>query len=141
MLVLVSASDCQNSFLLIVLSVWIYRYDFVAYPANLLSTPAIDGLSGGKSTLINSIGYSALINLFALPGVVVGAYLMDKIGRKWTQIFGFVLQGIIGFVLGGALNPIRSVFPLFVVMYGLFIASAEAGPGVATILISAEVAP
>jgi MFS family permease len=82
-----------------------------------------------------------LINLFALPGVVVGAYLMDKIGRKWTQIFGFVLQGIIGFVLGGALNPIQSVFPLFVVMYGLFIASAEAGPGVATILISAEVAP
>lgn len=82
-----------------------------------------------------------MINFFALPGCLVGAFLLDKIGRKKTQIFGFVLQGIIGFVLGGALNPIQSVFPLFIVMYGLFIASAEAGPGVATILISSEVAP
>jgi MFS family permease len=106
-----------------------------------LAAPAIDGLSGGRSSLIYSIGYGALINAFTLPGCLVGAFLLDKIGRKRTQMFGFLLQGVIGFVLGGALVPIESIFPLFIVLYGLFIASAEAGPGVATILITAEVAP
>jgi MFS family permease len=106
-----------------------------------LAAPTIDGLSGGQQSLIHSIGYGAVINIFTLPGCILGAYLLDKVGRRNTQMFGFILQGVIGFVLGGALQPIQKVFPLFVVLYGLFIASAEAGPGVATILISAEVAP
>lgn len=90
---------------------------------------------------MHSIGFGTLINLFLLPGCIVGGLLLDRFGRKNTQIFGFVAQAILGFIIGGALGPIQRVFPLFVVLYGLFVATAEAGPGVATILISAEVSP
>ncbi|OAL30076.1 hypothetical protein AYO20_08980 [Fonsecaea nubica] len=46
-----------------------------------------------------------------------------------------------GFILGGALNPIQSVFPLFVVLYGIFNSLGEMGPGVCTFLTAAESFP
>ena len=66
---------------------------------------------------------------------------MDKIGRKQTMTLGFFLWGLLGFVLGGALGPIQTVFPLFVVLYGIFNALGEMGPGVATFLCAAESFP
>lgn len=93
---------------------------------------------------------------------------MDRIGRKNTQLYSFLCQAIFGFILGqcsaltqhtspfhsstsiivlilttfsipgGALGPIQSVFPLFIVMYGLFLSLGEA-VGSTTLLISSEV--
>ena len=66
---------------------------------------------------------------------------MDRIGRKQTMTLGFMLWGLWGFILGGALGPIQTVFPLFVVMYGIFNSFGEMGPGVATFLCAAESFP
>lgn len=66
---------------------------------------------------------------------------MDRIGRKQTMTLGFFLWALWGFVLGGAIRPIQTVFPLFVVMYGIFNALGEMGPGVATFLCAAESFP
>lgn len=66
---------------------------------------------------------------------------MDRIGRKQTMTLGFVLWGTWGFILGGALHPIQRVFPLFVIMYGIFQALGEMGPGVSTFLCAAESFP
>lgn len=82
-----------------------------------------------------------VINCFYLPGCLLGGYLMDKIGRKQNMTLGFILWGIWAFILGGALGPIQSVFPLFVVMYGIFQALGEMGPGVSTFLCAAESFP
>jgi MFS family permease len=60
---------------------------------------------------------------------------MDRIGRKQTMTLGFMLWAIWGFILGGALHPIQSV------MYGIFQALGEMGPGVATFLCAAESFP
>lgn len=57
---------------------------------------------------------------------------MDKIGRKQTMALGFFLWSILAFIIGGALNPITSVFPLFVVLYGIFNTLGGMGPGVRT---------
>ena len=66
---------------------------------------------------------------------------MDRIGRKQTMCLGFACWSVLGFILGGALNPIQSVFPLFVVLYGIFNSFGEMGPGVATFLCAAESFP
>lgn len=66
---------------------------------------------------------------------------MDRIGRKQTMTLGFFCWGILGFILGGALGPIQTVFPLFVVLYGIFNAFGEMGPGVATFLTASESFP
>jgi hypothetical protein len=57
---------------------------------------------------------------------------MDRIGRKQSTCLGFFLWSLLGFIIGGALGPIQSVFPLFVVLYGIFNAFGEMGAGVQT---------
>jgi MFS family permease len=55
---------------------------------------------------------------------------MDRIGRKQTMTLGFFLWSLMGFIIGGALKPIQTIFPLFVVLYGIFNSLGEMGPGV-----------
>ncbi len=46
---------------------------------------------------------------------------------------GFVCWAIMGFIIGGALGPIQTITPLFLVLYGIFNSFGEMGPGVATV--------
>lgn len=66
---------------------------------------------------------------------------MDRIGRKQTMTLGFFLWAIMGFVIGAALPKIQPILPLFIIMYGIFNAFGEMGPGVATFLCGAESFP
>jgi MFS family permease len=117
-----------------------FCYDFVTYPFGLFSSTIIGQLNP-QNTLTQNIGFGTVVNCFYLPGCIVGGLLMDRIGRKQTMTVGFFLWSILGFILGGALGPIQKVFPLFVVLYGIFNALGEMGPGVATFLCAAESFP
>ncbi|KAJ5948084.1 hypothetical protein N7466_001099 [Penicillium verhagenii] len=117
-----------------------FCYDFVTYPFGIFSSTIVSQLMTTNTTTQN-IGYGTVINCFYLPGCILGGFLMDRIGRKQTMTLGFFLWGIWGFILGGALTPIQTVFPLFVVMYGIFQALGEMGPGVATFLCASESFP
>ncbi|KAK4943305.1 hypothetical protein LTR10_017148 [Elasticomyces elasticus] len=88
-----------------------FCYDFVTYPFGIFSSTIIGQLNP-NNTLIQNIGYGT-----------------------------FMCWAILGFILGGALGPIQSVFPLFVVLYGIFNSFGEMGPGVATFLCGAESFP
>ncbi|KAE8443032.1 hypothetical protein EG329_002426 [Mollisiaceae sp. DMI_Dod_QoI] len=101
----------------------------------------IIGQLNPNNTLVQNIGYGTVVNCFYLPGCIVGGLLMDRIGRKQTMTLGFFLWALVGFILGGAIGPIQTVFPLFVVMYGIFNSLGEMGPGVATFLCAAESFP
>ncbi|RFU31842.1 hypothetical protein B7463_g4509, partial [Scytalidium lignicola] len=117
-----------------------FCYDFVTYPFGIFSSTIIGQLNPNNTTTQN-IGYGTVINCFYLPGCIIGGLLMDRIGRKQNMTLGFMLWGIWGFILGAALKPIQTVFPLFVVMYGIFNALGEMGPGVSTFLCAAESFP
>ncbi|OAA75087.1 Major facilitator superfamily domain, general substrate transporter [Akanthomyces lecanii RCEF 1005] len=117
-----------------------FVYDFVTYPFGLFGSTILATLNPSDS-LMQTVGYGTVLNCFYLPGCLLGGYLMDKIGRKQTMTLGFVLWSLMGFIIGGALNPLKTVFPLFVIMYGIFNAVAEMGPGVATFLCGAESFP
>lgn len=58
---------------------------------------------------------------------------MDRIGRKQTMTLGFFLWAIMAFIIGAANSKIIAIFPLFVVMYGIFNALGEMGPGVSNL--------
>ncbi|KAL1407795.1 hypothetical protein Q8F55_007230 [Vanrija albida] len=117
-----------------------FLYDFCSYPFGLFSSTIVSQLNP-NNTIIQNIGWGTLINTFLLPGCLIGGVLLDRIGRRHTQAAGFFAQGVIGFILGGALAKIQGHVGAFIVVYGIFLAAAEAGPGVATILISGEVYP
>lgn len=120
--------------------IW-FLYDFINYPFTLFSGNIAKQLPGGNTSLMLQIGYSTAMNAFMIPGCLVGALLLDTLGRRNTQALGFALQAVFGFVLGGAVGPIRTITPLYVVLYGLLLASGEGGPGICTLLLSAESFP
>lgn len=117
-----------------------FCYDFVTYPFGIYSSTIVSQLNPNNTTTQN-IGFGTVVNCFYLPGCLVGGLLMDRIGRKQTMTLGFVLWGVVGFIIGGAIEPIQKVFPLFIVLYGIFNSLGEMGPGVATFLCGSESFP
>jgi len=117
-----------------------FLYDFTIYPFGLFSSTIVSQLNP-DNTVMRNIALATLINSFHIPGCLVGGLVIDKLGRRNTQALGFAVQGVLGMILGGALGPIRNHLAAFVVLYGLFGAAAEFGPGIATIIISGEVYP
>lgn len=91
--------------------------------------------------MITNLGWGVVINCFYIPGPFIGGYLSDKIGRRKTMALGFAMQAVLGFVLGGAYHKIVPIFPLFVVMYGVFLTLGEVGPGSTVVLASSESFP
>lgn len=104
------------------------------YPFGIYSSTIISGLNpNGK--LVQTIGFGTAINAFFLPGCFIGGVLMDKIGRRQTMTLGFILWSAMGFIIGGAVFQIKSILPLFIVLYGIFNGLGEMGPGVCILIL------
>jgi MFS family permease len=106
-----------------------FMYDFVVYPFGLFSTTIISQLNP-DGNLFQDVAWSTVTGLFSIPAVILGAFLMDKIGRKNAMMLGFFSQATMGFILGGALRQIQTELALFLVLYGIFGSLSEIGPGV-----------
>lgn len=117
-----------------------FLYDFVVYPFNLLAPTLVTGFSKNQ-TLLESVGWSALVNAFAIPGSIFGAFIIEKVGRRQTYALGWSIVCVFGFVIGGAMIQLQSIFPLFVVLYGLFQSFLSVGPGNCNFLVSSESFP
>ncbi|KAK1976302.1 major facilitator superfamily transporter [Colletotrichum cereale] len=120
-------------------STW-FLYNWISIPFGIFSSTIISR-ANIEDSLVKTLGWGVVINCFYIPGPFIGGYLSDKIGRRQTMALGFTLQALLGFVLGGAMNPIQSVFPLFVVLYGIFLTLGEVGPGSTVVLIASECFP
>jgi len=127
-------------YLLATAGTW-FIYDFITYPFGLFSGTITDNALGNNATFIQVAGWSTLINFFYVPGCFLGAYSADRLGRRKTLLLGFGIQGILGIFMGIWYKNLVGVFPLFVVLYGVFLALGEFGPGCMTIVTSSEIYP
>jgi len=116
--------------LAVVSLIW-FIYDFSAYAFGIYSSSILANLLGTTYPLWKSFGWNVLINFFYMPGCIGGAFVADKLGPKRTLVLGVVLQGIIGFIMAGCYAPLSRPANIggFVVVYGLFLALGELGPG------------
>lgn len=105
-----------------------------------------------SSTIINSIVtdsnvrttaiWQFILALLAVPGVIVGSYLCNKIGRKWTGIAGWAGYIVLGFIVGGCYEKLtENSIAAFVVLYGLMQSFGHMGPGSTIGLMSVELFP
>ncbi|KAK5717066.1 hypothetical protein LTR15_008954 [Elasticomyces elasticus] len=120
-------------------STW-FLYNWISIPFGIFASTIISRVNAGDS-IVKNLGWGVVINCFYIPGPFIGGYLSDKIGRRKTMATGFALQAALGFILGGAMFPIQKIFPLFVVLYGIFLTLGEVGPGSTVVLTSSECFP
>jgi MFS family permease len=121
--------------LLIVSTVW-FLYNFCSYAFYLFQGDMLENVypdTKGPSTLRTSLGWEVLIALFYMPGCIGGSYLADmpSIGPKKLLIGSLVAQGVIGFILAANARSLLkpSAIGGFVVLFGIFLALGESGPG------------
>lgn len=80
--------------------------------------------------LYQTLGWSCLVNFFYLPGSIAGSFVSDWIGPKYAMMTGFLLQAVFGFALSGAYDQlVPKHIAGFTIMYGIFLAFGELGPG------------
>ena len=120
-------------FRLSIVSIIWFIYDFSAYSFGIYATSILANLLGEDTALWKSLAWNILINFFYMPGCLAGAFVADlpSMGPKKTLCIGVTLQGIIGFIMAGCypwLSEPKNVAG-FVVVYGIFLALGEFGPG------------
>ena len=115
-----------------------FLYDFVTFPNGVFSGGIIQTILGDTDDLETVAEWQLLLGIIAIPGVFVGAYLCDKIGRKYTLIIGFCGYIIFGLIVGIAYNKLKNIPALFVIFYGLMMSSGNLGPGDMMGLVSLE---
>jgi MFS family permease len=106
-----------------------FIYDFIVYPFGLYSSTITDAITGNTSSLTIVFGWSVVINLFYIPGTVVGAFVVDLLGPKVTMITGLLAQAVIGFIMSGLYTQLSQHVGAFAVVYGIFLSFGEFGPG------------
>ncbi|KAF7950248.1 hypothetical protein EAE96_007539 [Botrytis aclada] len=116
--------------LLIVSLIW-FIYDFSTYSFGIYSSKILSNIYGDTAPLSQSFGWNTVINLFYIPGAVLGSFFSDWVGPRYALAIGVTLQGIVGFIMSGlypVLSQVKNV-PAFVVVYGIFLSLGELGPG------------
>lgn len=119
--------------LFIVGLVW-FLYDFSTYAFGLYSSSILSSIYGSGSdlpALTTVFGWNTVINLFYIPGTMLGAPLSDRMGPRWALITGVACQSVIGFIMAGCYAKLArpDVVAAFAVVYGIFLALGELGPG------------
>jgi MFS family permease len=119
---------------------YLFSTDFVTFPNGVFSGTIIASVVSSKSedVVLKTAEWTLLLGTLALPGVFLGAYLCDRLGRKQTMMLGFSGYLVFGLIIGCSYDKITKIVPLFVVFYGLMQSSGNLGPGDMLGLISSE---
>lgn len=117
-----------------------FLYDFVTFPNGIFSGTIIANvLKGPEKTDLNRIAeWNLLLAVMSLPGVFIGAYFVDRIGRKWTMLIGFSGYLVFGLIIGCSFDKIKNILPLFIIFWGIFNSFGNGGPGNMLGLTSSE---
>lgn len=114
-----------------------FLFDFITYPNSIFSGTIIASIAP-DATIEKVIEWSLLLGVLSLPGILVGAYLCERIGRRNTLMIGFAGYIIFGLIVGCAYDQLSKIIALFVIFYGLMQSSGNLGPGDMTLLLPSE---
>ncbi|EJS43935.1 git1p [Saccharomyces arboricola H-6] len=115
-----------------------FMYDFVTFPNGIFSSTIISAVIKDKTNLQKVAEWNLLLGVLAVLGVPIGAYLSDRIGRKYTLMFGFSGYIIFGLIIGCAYDQLSKITPLFIIFYAFMNMLGNAGPGDMLGVISSE---
>jgi len=113
----------------------------IAYYGTTISSPLVLNALNSHSNLITNMVYTLLIFVVAaLPGYIIAALTIDRLGRKWIQWFGFGMMAVAYALI--AVAPALSTMTIpFLLVYGMSYFFTEFGPNVTTFVYPAEVFP
>ena len=119
-----------------------FLWDIIMYGNSLFSKEVTRQVNEGLSQ-VDITGYTWLYTAAALPGYFLSAFTVDMawMGRKRLQTGGFILVGLLFFLIGGIMPILKEPqnTGAFVFLYCLATFFYQFGPNATTFLIPAEV--
>ena len=113
----------------------------IAYYGTTISSPMVLKLINPHAQLITNTFYTLLIFLVAaVPGYVLAAFMIDRLGRKWIQCVGFAVMAV-AYLLLAFVPQLTSITAPFLLVYGISYFFTEFGPNVTTFVYPAEIFP
>ncbi|QBD81564.1 MFS transporter [Ktedonosporobacter rubrisoli] len=113
----------------------------IAYYGTTISSPLVLKSLNSQANLVTDMVYTLLIFVIAaLPGYILAAFTIDRLGRKWIQCVGFGMMTLAFGLLAVAPSLTTITLP-FLLMYGLSYFFTEFGPNVTTFVYPAEIFP
>lgn len=113
----------------------------VAFYGNSISSHLILKQLFPHASLIMTTGISlGLFVIFALPGYLIAANTMDKIGRRAIQWIGFLVMAV-GYMAIAVFPDIASFPSVFIILYGVTYLFIEFGPNTTTFIYPSEMFP
>ncbi len=115
----------------------VFFLNCVAGPLSTIAAPYVLRTVGALS-LQASLGFSALVWVLGLGGVVCGTFLIDRIGRRRLLLLAVIPEGLAALFMAfaGPANP-----PLLIGGYFVFSFCSWLGPAVLTWVWSSELFP
>ena len=112
-----------------------------AYYGNTVSSPLVlHAIAPGDSLLTATLTQLAVFAVAAVPGYLVAAAMMDRLGRKPIQILGFAMMAI-SFAAIALIPGIEQLIVPFLLIYGISYFFTEFGPNATTFVYPAEIFP
>ncbi|KAG8910938.1 hypothetical protein FRC00_007298, partial [Tulasnella sp. 408] len=126
-----------------------FIYDFITYPFGIYSSTITTTIIGDSAPLTTSLGWNVVINLFYIPGCMIGALLVDRVKPRMLMTMWLnaetelTLDGIPGFAMSGAYTYFATPAHIagFTIMYGIFLSFGEMGPGNCLGLLASKSSP
>ncbi|KAK0384865.1 hypothetical protein NLU13_7343 [Sarocladium strictum] len=119
-----------------------FLYDFITFPNGVFSGTIISSVVSHKGSegdvIQRTAEWQLLLGILSIPGVLLGAFLCDRIGRKNTMMIGFSGYLVFGLIIGLSFDKITKIVPLFVIFYGLMQSTGNMGPGDMLGLLASE---
>ncbi|CAB1129880.1 MFS transporter [Candidatus Hydrogenisulfobacillus filiaventi] len=117
-----------------------FLFDY-AYYGNSISTPFIMKLVAPHAALPQAMAWTLIIfAVFALPGYIAAFTLVDRIGHRRLQLWGFAVMGLAFLAIAVLPGVTRHALP-FLLLYGASYFFAEFGPNTTTFILASELYP
>ncbi|KAJ2896708.1 major facilitator superfamily domain-containing protein [Zalerion maritima] len=124
--------------LFVVSFIW-FLYDFSSYSFGIYSSTILSNIYT-DAPFTTVFGWNTVINLFYIPGTMLGAPFSDLVGPRYALAIGVTAQAIVGFIMAGDYANLSQphMVGAFATVYGIFLTLGELGPGDNIGLIAAK---
>jgi PHS family inorganic phosphate transporter-like MFS transporter len=117
-----------------------FLLDIAYYGTTTSNTLVLSALNPHANQVANMVAMLLIFLVAALPGYIVAALTIDKLGRRAIQCFGFAMMALTYGLL--ALVPsLTQIAGAFLAVYALGYFFTEFGPNVTTFVYPAEIFP
>lgn len=118
-----------------------FLFDIAFYANSLFSATILKAMGLGVNSLLDQALNTTYLSLIAIPGYLLAIIAIPYFGLKNIQLLGFLICAILYILLSVALEPLKHLPVLLLILYGLTFVFSNLGPNSTTFISPVVIFP